>query len=135
MPRICSILVNDVPFWCKISPRCILGILPFLKMKERRIAQGNSYIYESETIMFKLKSQDGQNNICGKNLKRIRLSRKPSLSQRKLAQMLQNKGYNLDHHFIRRIESGERYVTDIELAILAEMLQVTIEELIGNFPD
>lgn len=72
--------------------------------------------------MFKVKSRDGRNNICGKNLKRIRLSYKPILSQRKLARILQRMGYELDHHFIRRIENGERYVTDIEIVILSEEL-------------
>lgn len=80
--------------------------------------------------MFKTKSPIGLNNLCGKNLKRIRLSKKPPLSQRKLAQILQVMGYDLDHHFIRRVETGERYVTDIELEILSKTLHVSIEELI-----
>lgn len=82
--------------------------------------------------MFKLKSPTGSNNLCGENLKQIRLSKIPPLSQRKLACILQIMGYDLNHHFIRRIESGERYVTDIELKILSEVLHVSIEELIKN---
>ena len=36
----------------------------------------------------------------------------------------------MDHHFIRRIENGERFVTDIELVALAKVLQVEITDLI-----
>ena len=38
-------------------------------------------------------------------------------------------GYDVDHHMIRRIETGERFVTDIELALLAQALNTSINEL------
>lgn len=41
-------------------------------------------------------------------------------------------GYDLNQHFIRRIETGERYVTDIELKILSKALHVSIEELLND---
>ncbi len=80
--------------------------------------------------MFKLKSADGTNNICGKNLTKIRKSQK--LSQRKLAIKMQVVGYDVDNHFIRRIENGERFVTDIELLALAHVLGVQLNELIAE---
>ena len=80
--------------------------------------------------MFKLKAPNGTNNLCGANLKRIRLAQSPPLSQRRLALRLQVMGYDVDNHFIRRIETGERYVTDIELAMLSRALNVTVDELI-----
>ena len=80
--------------------------------------------------MFKLKAPDGSNNLCGQNLRKIRLSQNPPLSQRKLALLLQTLGYDVDNHFIRRVETGERYVTDIELEILSKTLHVSLEELI-----
>ena len=43
---------------------------------------------------------------------------------------LQIAGYDVDHHFIRRIENGERFVTDMELVALAKVLQVEITDLI-----
>ncbi|HIZ55788.1 MAG TPA: helix-turn-helix domain-containing protein [Firmicutes bacterium] len=82
--------------------------------------------------MYKLKAEDGTNNCCGKNLRRIRKSQKPPLSQRKLAQKLQLMGYDLDNHFIRRIENGQRFVTDIEIRILAEFFHVSYEELLDG---
>jgi len=82
--------------------------------------------------MFKIKAPDGTNNLCGKKLAKLRLEHNPPLSQRKLAQILQVRGYDVDNHFIRRVERGERFVTDIELAILADVLEVSIAELIAN---
>jgi len=81
--------------------------------------------------MFKIKAPDGTNNLCGKNLKRIRESLNPPLSQRKLAQKLQVMGYDVDNHFIRRVELGQRFVTDIELVMLARALGVTLDKLLG----
>ena len=56
----------------------------------------------------------------------------PPLSQRKLAQRLQVMGYDVDHYMIRRVETGERYVTDIEIKALAEALGVTYQDLIDG---
>jgi len=82
--------------------------------------------------MFKLRAPDGTNNLCGKKLAKLRRAHTPPLSQRKLAQMLQIQGYDVDHHFIRRVELGLRFVTDIELAMLAQVLHVSLEELIAT---
>ena len=80
--------------------------------------------------MFKIKAPDGTNNLCGKNLKRIREAMNPPLSQRKLAQKLQVMGYDVDNHFIRRVELGQRFVTDIEIKMLADALNVNYTDLI-----
>mgnify|MGYP000978785434 FL=1 len=82
--------------------------------------------------MFKLKSPDGKNNLCGNNVVKIRKNMNPPLSQRKLAQRLQVMGYDVDHYMIRRVETGERYVTDIEIKALAEALGVTYQDLIDG---
>ena len=77
---------------------------------------------------FKLKAPDGRNNLCGQNVARLR--KRKGLSQRKFAEKLQVAGYDVDSHFIRRIELGERFVTDIELCILADAFGVSLEELV-----
>ena len=51
-----------------------------------------------------------------------------------LADRLQIAGLDLDKNAIQRIESGERFVTDIELRILAKVLDVSYEELLDD-PD
>lgn len=80
--------------------------------------------------MFKLKTAVGSNNICGCNL--IRIRHEKNISQRQLAKMMQLAGYDVDHHFIRRIETGERFVTDIELVAMSKVLNVDIIELIDD---
>jgi hypothetical protein len=80
--------------------------------------------------MYKIKADNGTNNICGQMIMHLRLNHVPPLSQRKLATTLQTLGYDVDHHFIRRIENGERFVTDIELQIFADFFNVTTDELL-----
>ena len=80
--------------------------------------------------MFKLKAENWRNNICGYNL--IKIRHEKNISQRQLAKMMQLAGYDVDHHFIRRIENGERFVTDIELVALSKVLNVDIIELIDD---
>ena len=80
--------------------------------------------------MFKIKAADGTNNLCGGKIAAIRKSQK--LSQRKLAAKMQLLGFDVDHYFIRRVENGERFVTDIDLVIFAQSLGVSIYELFPN---
>ena len=86
------------------------------------------FLQKEAIKMFKLKTVNGENNITGKRLTAIRPQK--GISQRQLAKNLQLLGYDVDHHFIRRIENGERFVTDIELVALSRVLNVKIEELI-----
>ena len=83
--------------------------------------------------MFKIKASDGRNNITGKKIAEIRLSK--GISQRKLAPKMQLLGYDVDHYFIRRVENGERFVTDIDLVIFARALKVEIPDLINKDTD
>lgn len=83
--------------------------------------------------MFKIKASDGTNNITGKKIAEIRLSK--GISQRKLATKMQLLGYDVDHYFIRRVENGERFVTDIDLVIFARALKVEIPDLINKDTD
>ena len=79
--------------------------------------------------MFKIKAADGTNNITGKRLAQLRIERK--LSQRKLAIKMQLLGFDVDHYFIRRVENGERFVTDIDLVIFARALNVSIADILS----
>lgn len=79
--------------------------------------------------MYKNKSETGLNNICGQKIKQIRLDMK-NVSQRKLADMLQMQGLDVDKNAIQRIESGQRFVTDIELRALAKVLDVSYQQLL-----
>ena len=79
--------------------------------------------------MFKNKRKSS-NNLCGKNVKNIRLSKYDKLSQRGLSDMLQLEGLDLDKNAIQRIESGQRFVTDIELKTISDVLGVSLDELL-----
>lgn len=82
---------------------------------------------ERKDAMFKLKAPDGTNNICGKRIKELRLGM--NLSQRKLAVKLQLLGYDVDNFFIRRVENGERFITDIELQMFSIVFNVSVNDL------
>ena len=79
--------------------------------------------------MYKNKSEHGLNNICGQKIRKQRLEMK-NVSQRKLADMLQVQGLDIDKNAIQRMESGKRFITDIELKALAKVLNVTYAELL-----
>ncbi len=53
------------------------------------------------------------------------------MSQRALAEKLQIEGIDIDKNAIQRIESGERFVTDIELKVLAKIFGVSADYLLG----
>ena len=80
--------------------------------------------------MFKNKSKSGKNNICGEKIYILRKQQTPKMSQRILAEKLQLNAIDVDKNAIQRIESGERFVTDIELKILAKIFNVTTDELL-----
>lgn len=40
-------------------------------------------------------------------------------------------GFDVDHYFIRRVENGERFVTDIDLVIFARSLDVSINDILS----
>ncbi len=79
--------------------------------------------------MFKNKSGN-RNNICGNNVARLRKNYPTKMSQRLLAEKMQLLGVDLDKNAIQRIESGQRFVTDIELAALSKIFNVTADSLL-----
>ena len=85
---------------------------------------------ESDKIMSKLVI-DGKNNICGKEIARRRNLLTPYVSQNQLAAKLQLMGLDFHKNSIQQIESGRRYVTDIELIVFARFFDTSVDELIG----
>lgn len=79
--------------------------------------------------MFKNKNYD-RNNLCGDNIRKFRLSYPTKLSQRGLADKMQLIGIDIDKNAIQRIESGKRFVTDIELKGFAEIFGVSLDRLV-----
>ena len=79
--------------------------------------------------MFINRSEKGENNICGKKVAEYRKQMKKS--QRELADSLQLLGLDIDKNAVQRIESGKRFVTDIEIVYISKALNITVEELLG----
>ncbi|MBQ9558199.1 MAG: helix-turn-helix transcriptional regulator [Clostridia bacterium] len=80
--------------------------------------------------MFINKSAEGANNICGAAVARLRKA--AGISQRELADRLQLAGLDIDKNAVQRIECGKRFVTDIEIVVLAKVFAVGVGELLGT---
>lgn len=80
--------------------------------------------------MFINKSKSGENNICGKNIATLRKA--AGLSQHGLAIRLQLYGLDVDKNAVQRIEAGKRFVTDIELVYLMDVLGVSCDALLDR---
>ena len=83
---------------------------------------------EMRKFMFINKTNDGLNNICGKNIAKFRIALK--ISQRELADKMQLVGIDIDKNAIQRIECGKRFVTDLEIVAFAKVFDVSLEELL-----
>ncbi len=80
--------------------------------------------------MFKNKTAGGRNNLCGEKIYALRKGQIPKMSQRMLAEALQIRGIDVDKNAVQRMESGDRFVTDIELKVLAEIFHVSCDWLL-----
>ena len=77
------------------------------------------------------KTNDGLNNVCGKNIAKLRLELK--ISQRELADRMQLVGIDIDKNAIQRIECGKRFVTDFEIIAFAKIFNVSFDELLLGY--
>ena len=80
--------------------------------------------------MPKPRTETGEKNLISKQL--IELRRQNNYSQRDLAYRLQLAGYDIDKNVITRIETNQRYVTDLELKALSEIFHVSYDYLIDG---
>lgn len=80
--------------------------------------------------MYINRSNKGKNNICGEVIAEKRKGM--GLSQRQFAEKLQVLGLDVEKNAIQRIESGARFVTDIDLVVIAKALEVSYEELLNG---
>ena len=78
--------------------------------------------------MFKNKTIDGKHNLCGVKIAALRKQQK--LSQRALADQLQLLNVDLTKNAVQQIESGERFVIDLELKGFANFFGVKTDDLL-----
>lgn len=81
--------------------------------------------------MFKNKTSENRNNLCGKKIYELRKNDTRKMSQRALADALQLEGIDIDKNAVQRIESGQRFVTDIELKAICKVLHVSCDQLLS----
>ena len=78
--------------------------------------------------MYKNRAGDGRNNRSGLRIAALRKAR--GLSQRALADAMQLAGLDIDKNAVQRIESGQRFITDIELHQFALYFGVAADALL-----
>ncbi len=83
--------------------------------------------------MFINKTKDGRNNFCGVNIAKFRKEIK--ISQCEIADRLQLLGLDVDKNAVQRMESGQRFITDIELSYISKVLGKSFIELYGEVID
>ena len=69
-----------------------------------------------------------KNNLIGRNVRKIRKQKK--MSQQELSAKLELMSVYICRGSISRLEDQTRTVTDIELYALAQVLQVSVDELL-----
>lgn len=74
----------------------------------------------------------GKRNIVGARVREARKVAKPPITQLDLVARLQTFGMSIDQSSLSKIESGQRPVSDIEVAALARALKVSVAWLIGE---
>lgn len=69
-------------------------------------------------------------NIIGKKIRELRNEK--GWTQARVAELLQLKGHEFSDLTVLRIENGKRFVADYELKALAELFEVSYEELLDG---
>lgn len=77
-----------------------------------------------------LRAEDGKKNLAGPRVRALRES--AGLSQEGLMARLQLLGMDAERGVIKRIENGDRAVSDLELRAIAQVFHVTYEYLIDG---
>lgn len=77
---------------------------------------------------------DGKSkNIIGKRIRELRNEK--GWTQARVAELLQLKGHEFSDLTVLRIENGNRFVPDYELKALAELFEVSYEQLLDGKTD
>lgn len=79
--------------------------------------------------MFKCQTDDHRKNITGRKMRSLRLQNR--VSQRVVADGLGVLGLDIDKNAVQRMESGQRFITDIEIIFIARYFKVSVNELLG----
>ena len=87
-------------------------------------------IHAEGTTLYKNKTPDGRCNLSGSKIRKLRMSLPQKTSQRAFAELLQLHGLDVDKNAVQRMESGQRFITDIELKVIASIFKINTDELL-----
>jgi transcriptional regulator with XRE-family HTH domain len=73
-----------------------------------------------------------QRNVTGRAIQRIRKEANPKITQEDMVGRLAAQGLPFQQSSIAKIEAGERWVKDFELAAIAKALRVPVQSLFGG---
>ena len=76
------------------------------------------------------KKQLGTRNLIGERVELMR--KKKDMKQKELLAQLQVNGVDMNASGLSKLEGQIRYVTDIELVALADILDVSVDYLLGR---
>ena len=79
--------------------------------------------------MFKNQA-NGRKNLLGIKMREVRRAR--GIAQRQVADDLAELGLIVDKNAVQRMESGQRFITDIELLTIAKYLEIPVNELMES---
>ena len=74
----------------------------------------------------KIYDYNGKKNLCGETLRKLR--REKMMTQEELCRQMQLHGVVVDRFAIAKIEAGTRFVADYELYVLAQIMEVKMED-------
>ena len=93
-------------------------------------AKGHKLTNCEVRTLARLYAPDGKKNLIGPRVRELRRAR--GLSQEQLMAQLQILGMDSERGVVKRIENGTRFVSDVELCLLADYFQVSVSALLGR---
>lgn len=85
-------------------------------------------------VSMRLRKQSlGDRNLIGSRVESIR--KKKGMKQKDLLAQLQVRGVDMNASGLSKLEGQIRYVTDVELVALADILEVSIDYLLGRIEE
>jgi transcriptional regulator with XRE-family HTH domain len=71
-------------------------------------------------------------NLVGANIREVRKTSKPPVTQLDLVARLGLQGLKIDQSALSKIENGQRPVSDLEVSAFAKALKVPVSQLYGE---
>ena len=76
-----------------------------------------------------MQNKKNRRNLTGATIQRLRMAALPKITQEDMAGRLARSGVDLNQSQVAKIESGDRAISDFEIAAIAKALKVPIQDL------